>query len=87
MLHILSIVLPVFGLIALGYGARRAKLVLDRTGDGLSDYVFTIAVPALIFKKPSAAPWPPPGSMPTTSQPIRKWPVTARSSMNSSSTN
>ena len=50
MLHILSIVLPVFGLIAIGYGARRAKLVLDRTGDGLSEYVFTIAVPAFIFK-------------------------------------
>lgn len=63
MLHILSIVLPVFGLIALGYGARRAKLVLDRTGDGLSDYVFTIAVPALIFKTltsadlPASQPW------------------------------
>lgn len=63
MLHILSIVLPVFGLIALGYGARRAKLVLDRTGDGLSDFVFTIAVPALIFKTltgaelPESQPW------------------------------
>jgi malonate transporter len=63
MLHILSIVLPVFGLIALGYGARRAKLVSDRTGDGLSDFVFTIAVPALIFKTltgaelPESQPW------------------------------
>jgi hypothetical protein len=58
MLHILSIVLPVFGLIAIGYGARRAKLVLDRTGDGLSDFVFTIAVPALIFKTLTAADLP-----------------------------
>lgn len=63
MLHILSIVLPVFGLIAIGYGARRTKLVLDRTGDGLSDFVFTIAVPALIFKTltgaelPESQPW------------------------------
>lgn len=63
MLHILSIVLPVFGLIALGYGTRRAKIVLDRTGDGLSDYVFAIAVPALIFKTltgaelPESQPW------------------------------
>ena len=58
MLHIFSIVLPVFGLIAIGYGARRTKLVLDRTGDGLSDYVFAIAVPALIFKTLTAADLP-----------------------------
>lgn len=58
MLHILSIVLPIFGLIAIGYGARRTKLVLDRTGDGLSDYVFAIAVPALIFKTLTAADLP-----------------------------
>ena len=34
MLPIISIVLPVFGLIGLGFGARATKYVGDRTGDG-----------------------------------------------------
>lgn len=37
----LAIVLPVFGLIGLGYAARRLGLVSDATGEGLSDFVFT----------------------------------------------
>ncbi|PZQ12949.1 MAG: transporter [Ancylobacter novellus] len=47
---LVSIVLPTFGLIALGYAAGRLKLLGERAGDGLSDYVFLIAVPALIFR-------------------------------------
>jgi hypothetical protein len=63
MLHILSIVLPVFGLIGLGFFARLLGLVGDRTGDGLSDFVFAIAIPCLIFKTltgtalPETQPW------------------------------
>jgi malonate transporter and related proteins len=63
MLHILLIVLPVFGLIGIGFGAHATKLVGDRTGDGLSDYVFAIAIPILVFKTltatalPSSQPW------------------------------
>ncbi len=63
MLHVLSIVLPIFGLIALGFAARMAGLVTDRAGEGLSEFVFTIAVPALIFRTltaadlPEAQPW------------------------------
>ena len=63
MLHVLTIVLPVFGLIALGFAARLSGLVGDRTGEGLSDFVFAIAVPALVFKTltaaaiPAAQPW------------------------------
>lgn len=63
MLHILSIVLPVFGLIGLGFFARLLGVVGDRTGDGLSDYVFAIAIPCLIFKTltgtalPETQPW------------------------------
>jgi len=63
MLHILSIVLPVFGLIGLGFFARMTRLVGDRTGEGLSDYVFAIAIPCLIFKTltgtamPESQPW------------------------------
>jgi malonate transporter and related proteins len=59
----LAIVLPVFGLIAIGYGARLLRLASDRTGEGLSDFVFTLAVPCLIFKTlaradiPAVQPW------------------------------
>jgi malonate transporter and related proteins len=63
MLAILQIILPVFGLIGLGFAARAAGLVTDRAGDGLSDYIFTLAVPCLLFKTlatavlPAVQPW------------------------------
>ena len=59
----LAIVLPVFGLIGLGYAARRPGLVSDATGEGLSDFVFTLSVPCLIFRTlaraelPAVQPW------------------------------
>ena len=52
---LVPIVLPVFGLIGLGFLARLTKLVSDRTGDGLSDFVFSIAIPCLIFKTLNAS--------------------------------
>lgn len=63
MTGLVLIVLPVFGLIAIGFAARFAGLLSDRTGDGLSDFVFTLAVPCLIFKTlatatiPDVQPW------------------------------
>jgi predicted permease len=57
------LVLPVFGLIATGYLARRFRLVAERTGEGLADYVFTLAVPCLLFRTlakaeiPAVQPW------------------------------
>jgi malonate transporter len=63
MLHIFSIVAPVFGLLALGYGARAINYIPERTGDGLADFVYSIAIPCLIFKTltgvnlPEAQPW------------------------------
>lgn len=63
MIHVLSIVLPIFGLIALGFTARLSGLVSDRAGEGLSEFVFTVAVPALVFRTltsadlPEAQPW------------------------------
>lgn len=63
MSDLISIVLPVFGLILLGYGASQLKLLGDKTGEGLSDFVFTIAIPALIFRTmakaamPASQPW------------------------------
>ena len=59
----LGIVLPVFGLIAAGYLARRTALVGERVGDGLSEFVFTVAVPCLIVRTlaradiPAVQPW------------------------------
>jgi malonate transporter len=63
MLASLATVLPVFGLIGVGYGARRTGLLTDRTGAGLSEFVFTLAVPCLIFRTlvraeiPAVQPW------------------------------
>ncbi|HEY8565656.1 MAG TPA: AEC family transporter [Beijerinckiaceae bacterium] len=57
------IVLPVFGLIALGYLARRFGLLTDRAGEGISEFVFALAVPCLIARTlaraeiPAAQPW------------------------------
>ncbi|GGH31044.1 transporter [Alsobacter metallidurans] len=66
MLHVLTVVLPVFGLMGLGYAARAVGYVTDRTGEGLSDFVFAVAIPALIFKTLTAADLP-------TSQPWGYW--------------
>ena len=64
MQDVIAIVLPVFGLIGIGFAAAKLGLVSVRAGDGLADYVFAIAVPALIFTMLSepeaslgASPW------------------------------
>lgn len=63
MLSSLLIVLPVFGLIAIGYGLRWSRLVRETTGEGLSDFVFVLAVPCLLFRTlakadiPAVQPW------------------------------
>lgn len=57
------VVLPAFGLIGVGYLARGTRLVMERTGEGLSDFVFTLAVPCLLFRTlakaeiPAVQPW------------------------------
>lgn len=63
MLASLLVVLPVFGLIGLGYFARWSKLLRETTGEGLSDFVFVLAVPCLLFRTlakadiPLTQPW------------------------------
>ena len=58
-----AVVLPVFGLIGVGYGARALGAVSDRAGEGVSEFVFTLAVPCLIFRTlsraelPAVQPW------------------------------
>lgn len=59
----IAIVLPVFSLIAIGYLARKLGLLGERTDEGLSSFVFTLAVPCLIFRTlaraelPQTQPW------------------------------
>ncbi len=61
--RIAEIVLPVFGVIALGYFAAWTKLLSERAGEGLNDYVFLIAIPVMIVKTllgaglPEGSPW------------------------------
>jgi predicted permease len=63
MIDLLTIVLPVFGLIGIGYLARRSGFVSERMGDGLSEFVFSLSVPCLIFNTlvraeiPPVQPW------------------------------
>lgn len=59
----LTLVLPIFGIIAFGYAGARSKLMSHAAVDGLDTYVFTFAMPALLFRNlahtefPSALPW------------------------------
>jgi|GEM_PF-69406 len=59
----LFLVLPVFAVIAAGYAGARTKLISHTGVDGLDTYVFTFAMPALLFRNlantefPSALPW------------------------------
>ncbi len=63
MLELLTIVLPVFGLIGIGYIARRTGFLSDRVGEGLSEFVFALSLPCLIFRTlvraeiPAVQPW------------------------------
>lgn len=63
MLDLVMIVFPVFGLIGIGYIARQTGFVSERMGEGLSEFVFTLSVPCLIFRTlvkaeiPAVQPW------------------------------
>ncbi len=60
---ILTTVLPVFGLIVLGYGLARANVIDEAAGRGISLFVFNVAIPALLFRTVAtmadfnASPW------------------------------
>lgn len=61
--EIVTIVLPVFLLIALGYGVAVSRLLSENVGDALGQFVFTIAIPLLVFRTlataslDDASPW------------------------------
>jgi len=50
MYEVVLIVAPVFGLIALGYGLERFRILGEDAGKGLAEFVYNIAVPALLFR-------------------------------------
>jgi hypothetical protein len=50
MYDVVLIVAPVFGLIALGFLLGRFGVMSDDAGKGLTEFVFSIAVPALLFR-------------------------------------
>lgn len=47
---VFSIVLPVFGLISVGWLSAHFGYLKSETGDGLTDFVFRIGIPLLIFR-------------------------------------
>jgi malonate transporter and related proteins len=47
---ILTTVLPVFGLIVLGFAFARLRIVDQATAKGLTQFVFSLAIPALLFR-------------------------------------
>lgn len=58
MTDLLLLVLPVFGLVALGYAAGLLGLIGERANEGLTSYLFVIGSPALIVKLLTAASFP-----------------------------
>lgn len=58
MWSILTVTIPVFAVIVVGYVAGRVRLVGERGGTGLMDYVFAIALPALIVESLSTSTMP-----------------------------
>lgn len=64
MSSVLTTILPVFGLIALGFICARTNFISSAAGQGLSQVVFNLAMPALLFRtvavidQQSLSPWP-----------------------------
>ena len=60
---VIDIILPVFGLIVLGYFAARTGWVKDTAADGLTRIVFDVAMPIMLFRTmnevatPEVSPW------------------------------
>ncbi len=52
------IVVPIFVLIGLGYGVARTSLVSASAGAGLSEFVFVLAIPALLFRTVAGSKFP-----------------------------
>jgi malonate transporter and related proteins len=56
MISVLSIVTPVFALMALGYLAARLKYLPESAGGALSQFAFKVAIPVMLFRAMLTAP-------------------------------
>ncbi|MCQ8783818.1 AEC family transporter [Mangrovibrevibacter kandeliae] len=52
---ILNVVIPIFGLIAIGYLFARIGLLSEATGESLGSFVFMVGVPVLLFRTVASA--------------------------------
>ena len=50
MISILTIIAPVFGIIALGYYSGRSEYLSEAAGRGVAEFAFNITIPALLFR-------------------------------------
>lgn len=56
-------IFPIFAVILLGWSSIRLKLVGEQTGNGVSDFVFVVALPLMLFRTiatadlPASPPW------------------------------
>ncbi len=50
MFAIINIVVPVFGVLGLGFAAARANYLSDGSGRAIAEFAFKVAMPALLFK-------------------------------------
>lgn len=63
MSEVIDVVLPVFGLIGIGYLVAWFGVLSVKTGEAIGDFVFVIAIPLFIFKTlatadfPAVSPW------------------------------
>lgn len=57
-----DVVVPLFGIVLLGYGAARLGWFSNTTCDGLSSYVFNFAIPLMLFRHMATLEWT--GTMP-----------------------
>lgn len=61
---LIDVILPVFGLIAIGYLIVRLGLIGEEIGDALAAFIFKISLPLLLFRTlatlgwPDISPWP-----------------------------
>lgn len=64
----LFIVLPIFGLVALGYGVVRSGYLSQNAADGLNAFVLSVAMPVLLFRTLATAD-------PSLASPVMLWAV------------